>query len=135
MLRRYNDWPERLAEFTKGAERRLFRYGEWDCAMLSADCVRVLTGEDLAAEFRDQYDSAESAAYAIAKSGHGNLRDMVSAKLPEIEPLMAQRGDVVMIEQDGTDALGICVGIEIIAAGPDGLTRLPITAALAAWRV
>ena len=53
-------------------------------------------------------------------------------------PALAGRGDEVLFEMVapyGPQALGVCVGAHLAAPGPTAMVLLPITAALAAWRV
>lgn len=137
-MTRFEDWPTRLADFIKGAEKRPFSWGEWDCCLLAADWVLAVTGVDTAAELRGKYKSASGAARIIKQ--RGGILEMVRALtdaqgMPEINTRMAQRGDVCLVDTPLGDALGVCLGAKIACAGPDGLNLLPITAARAAWRV
>lgn len=137
-LTRFEDWPVRLASFIEGAEKRPFLWGEWDCCLLAADWVLAATGFDAAADFRGKYATAAGARRLIKK--HGDMLTMVRSLteahgMREINPKMAQRGDVCLVESIHGDALGVCIGARIACAGIDGLTDLPMPFAKAAWRV
>ena len=131
---RAQDWDIRLAQAINDRRDTQFVWGKNDCCLFAADCAIAMTGTDFAREFRGKYDSAFSAARQIAQ--RGGFRAMISGLLgAEIPLAMAQRGDVVMIEQDGQYALAICDGARLAAAGPDGLVWLAASAGITAWRV
>jgi hypothetical protein len=123
-----------------------FVWGTHDCALFAADSVQAITGVDIASDFRGKYhdeDTAiqtireitgienptveDAAAYCAAKHGMQELK----------HPLMAWRGDLVVLEESGRVIAGIVHlnGRHIVAAGEDGLKRLPITQVKRAWRV
>jgi len=111
-----------------------FSWGGHDCTLFAADCVLALTGTDPAAAYRDNYSSEAGAVAIIAAAG--SLRALVTAAMGmEINPKLAQRGDVVLIEAAGKEALGICVGVNLVAATTVGYRSLPMKRAVAAWRV
>jgi len=155
-MKRRDDWPERLAAFLEsrgcylGAQQKPFQWGTNDCAMFTCDAVQEMTGVDLAAEFRGYMDKSGAAA-ALAgyvrrrgiTSGCETLLEAVAVLvaaehgLEEIEPGMAQRGDVVLLRDDaGQHVLGVM--------GFDGLLAVMLVAGAAlviaeladrAWRV
>ena len=134
-LRRLDGWEERLALMVEVARHTPFAWGRHDCALFAADVVERITGVDLAASYRGCYRSAEGAARALRRQGHGGLADAVAAALPEIQVARARRGDVVVVTAQGRPALGICLGAQAACAGPLGLTLLPMAVATRAWRV
>ena len=92
-----------------------------------------MTGIDYSTPFRGKYlDEAGAAAVSVAAGG---IRAIATAALgAEIKPLMAQRGDVVLIESP-RPTLAICMGSEVVAPGPEGLEYRSIKPAVAAWRI
>lgn len=123
-----------------------FVWGRQDCALFAADGVLALTGVDIAADFRGQYTDEVSAFAAIARvTGvvHGAVADAAAycaAKHGLVEwkyPLMAQRGDLVVLEESGRLIAGLVHlnGRHLVCAGENGLHRLPISAVLRAWHV
>ncbi len=131
---RREDWPQRLAAFIESRRLQPFAWGENDCVTFAADCARELTGTDPIAELRGSWRTALEAARVLDELG--GLRAAVTQwQGDELPPALAQRGDAVLVEQLGRELLGVCVGDQIVAPGEHGAVWLPISAAVAAWRV
>lgn len=128
---RFQNWPVLLAEFIESRREAAFQWGERDCCLFAADAVFAITGQDFGADYRGQYDSALGAHRIINDAGG------VPALVPfeEVDPGFAQRGDVVMLDQDGRDVLGVHLGSTIAAQGVDGVVLVPPSAARKVWRV
>jgi hypothetical protein len=63
------------------------------------------------------------------------VRALADARLGAAIPvLMAQVGDVGLLQVDGRDSLALCGGSHWLAPGAQGLEVLPLDAAVAAWR-
>lgn len=137
-LKRFEDWPARLARALAEAARRPFAWGSHDCALFAAGVVQALTGTDPAAELRGRYETAAGAARALGSGGLAATAEALACAhgMEAIPPLMAQRGDVVLFETEGRDALGVVdLNGRIAAAGEAGLVVLPLSHAKRAWRV
>lgn len=128
---RYPDWPERLSDFIESRRHQKFKWGTQDCSMFACDSVLAITGTDIAIEQRGTYYTASGALRIIKDAG--GLRNLV--KLPEKHPGLAQRGDLVLVDQDGRELLGICLGDTYASAGADGLVFRPMAEAIIAWVV
>jgi hypothetical protein len=121
-----------------------FVWGGNDCCLFPADAILAMTGVDIAAEFRGRYTTAIGAKRAIRSVARGaTVGDAVAwcaqqhglAELPH--PRCAQRGDLVVLEEDGRDMAGL-VGLngrELVAVGEGGLVTFPIEQVKRAWRV
>lgn len=134
-MRRFEDWPRRLAAAIEAARTRPFTWGRHDCALWAADWVLACTGEDLAAGFRGRYATR---AQAVALLGaRGGLEAVVTSALgaPLATPRLARRGDVVSVTTDEGPALGVCDGPRAWFVGPHGLIAKPMAAWTTAWRV
>lgn len=134
-MRRRDDWPERLHAFIAERRELAHAWGGHDCCTFSFDWVLEATGEDLMAEWRGRYDSAFGAARMVAESGCADLGDLVATKLPEIPPLTAQRGDLVMFEAVSGPALAVVMGVNAAGVGPEGVTWVPMDRWTRAWKV
>lgn len=146
-LKRANHWATRsFHNFLVERASTPFTWGLHDCALFAADGILAMTGIDIAAEFRDQYTDEASAMATITKiTGVENPTVADAAAycanrhgLREWRyPLMARRGDLVVVEDSGRLIAGLVhlSGRHVVAAGEDGLMRLPITSIKRAWHV
>ncbi len=142
------DFAERLSGALDERRNRPFAWGRNDCALLACGLVDAATGVDYAAPFRGRYRTATGAARALRrflgppslKLRRAGLLEAAAEKitqdngLEEVPPLMAQRGDFVLVDAAEGPALGVCLGSHIIAAGPAGAVMRPLGAARRAWR-
>ncbi len=134
------DFAERLHDALSELRGRPFRWGQQDCALFACDVVAATTGVDYAAPFRGRYRTAAGAARALRRFAGGGLEAAAEKitqdnKLEEVSPLMAQRGDFILLDETAGPALGVCLGETFVAAGPSGTVTLPLTRARRAWRV
>jgi hypothetical protein len=129
------DWPERLAAYIEACRRKPFAWGRFDCCGFVAGGVKALTGRDPMAAWRGLYTTE---AEALALLGVGGLAAAVAEGMAgigaqEVPVPLAQRGDVVVLELPAGSSAGLCDGSHAFAAGPAGLTRLPMSLAVRAW--
>jgi hypothetical protein len=130
---RRHDWQMRLAAFAKERAAMPFEWGKNDCCLFAADAVLAMTGTDPAESLRG-YASALAAQRLVDEAG--GLRELVSQFLGgPVSPLMAAVGDVVLLENEGRDLLGICNGTNAVGPGEKGMAVLGMESALAAWKV
>ncbi|EJL77363.1 hypothetical protein PMI15_04685 [Polaromonas sp. CF318] len=137
-MTRYPDWPRRLTEHLAAVKRTPFIWGQHDCCTFAAGAVIAMTGTDAIAPWRGKYTSQRGAARFIAAAGGLHALTCTVMGEPMQTPALAGRGDLVMfemVEPYGPQALGICVGAQIAAPGPQGMVLLPISVASAAWKV
>ncbi|ATI54178.1 DUF6950 family protein [Sphingomonas melonis] len=133
---RHQDWEERLSLILDRKSDQPFKWGENDCALFAADCVKAMTGGDPAEAYRGKYDTARGAALALREHGEGTLLKTLRALFTEVSPHFAQRGDVVMLDATTT---GICVGRFSYFVGreegQEGLITMSTAACRYAFRV
>jgi len=136
-IKRYPDWPERLAKFIDAARMKPFVWGENDCCLFAMDCVAAITGQDLAQPYRGYTSQTQALRLLNRSGGIAGIADAVAAKydIPEITPLTAQRGDVCLFDIGRGDTLGIRAGEYIYAPGFKGLIGFPALQAVRAWRI
>lgn len=119
-----------------------FAWGSHDCALFAANAVEAITGVDIASEFRDKYTTQLAAIRTISKiTGGSTVVDAVAhcaekhGLAEHSYPLMAKRGDLVVIDNAGTLIAGVVHlnGRHVISVSETGLVRLPITNIVRAW--
>jgi len=138
---RQPNWPARLATLLESARSTPFAWGTHDCCTLAADAVLATTGQDPLAPLRGRWASADEAAQLLRLLGGLQADTSAALQAEPTAPAMAQRGDVVLLAMGNTQALGVCAGRWVVAAGPDGLAFVDLyartgdTRPLAAWRI
>lgn len=130
---RLDGWDTLLFQHIKSRAKMPFAWGEHDCVMFAVGCAQAMTGVDLAESYRG-YETQLQAARIIQDAG--GFRELVTLNVgPEISPKLARRGDWVMISQGDSLALAVCIGSDAIAPGKDKLVSVPMSEAIAAWRI
>lgn len=136
-MTRFPDWPARLEAFLFANADRKFKYGEWDCCLFVADAIHAMTGTDLAVGFRGYGKRSEGLGY-----GAYTVRSIVKAvtalyRMPEVEPVRASRGDMVLIRRPHDFSLGLVAlnGRSILIALKRGYGPIPLERAHQVWRV
>lgn len=130
-------WEARLISFVGSVARASFQPGVLDCALFFADGVQVMTGEDIAKPFRGKYKTLATGYRMLRKRGFNDHIEYVASIMPELpSPLSAQRGDcAVALDMDGAPALGIVQGEKVYFMTLNGLTLIPLTDTIRAFRV
>lgn len=129
------DWPDRLQAHIEEWRHKKFEWGKADCALFCLYAEKAICGSSRFDDFIGKYRSAAGSAKALLKIGGGDLAASVGARLVEIKPSKAQRGDVALIDTPLGDALSLVIGDKVAAMGQDGLIFLPLSAAKKAWKV
>jgi hypothetical protein len=124
--------------------RAPFVWGQHDCALFVADAVEQITGFDLAAECRNRYDSKESAMALLQELSGAGLEEYAAQiaqqnAMQEVGIKFAQRGDMVLYQQEFGNSLGIVSldGQRALFAVEDSATlqRVAVLQCSRAWRV
>lgn len=135
-LTRRADWEPRLYSAIEKMRHVPFQWGQHDCVLFSADLIEVITDVDLAAEFRDLYDSKKSALKILKTDFKGELINAVSHKLGEpVHKYKARRGDLVLMQTTSIPFLGIATGTNAVSPGEKELMLIPMRHWLKVWRV
>jgi hypothetical protein len=134
---RHPEWQKRLADVIAASEREHFAYGRHDCVQFAFRCAASVTGRKCIPAHRN-YKSKRGSQTAMRRAGFKSLGEVVGSVFELLSfPLLAQRGDIVLIDSTNGDALGV-VGIDgatVHCLGPQGFQNLPLSRAIQAWRV
>jgi hypothetical protein len=138
-MKRHHNWVAMLPAHTMPNRGRTFEWGRWDCALAVCDAIRAFTGVDPGAPYRGTY-STEAEARAITGGDLGKFAATIAALhgMPEVEPRMARRGDVVFVDNNTPEgALGIVdsSGVAAACVGEQGSIRVPLRRWKRAWHV
>ena len=100
-----------------------------DCGHFAAEVVRQQSGVCVLQDL--QWTSLKEAKRIVAETP---FADLVSARLPEIAPAFAHRGDIAGVEDaDFGVRLMMVEGEYLCAPGPSGLCRVPRKEMIRAW--
>jgi len=104
------------------------------------DCVRFITGWLEQSGHRielPQWDTPETARWAIRREGGRKVTDLVTARLGcPVAPYLAPWGSIAAFDRKPFDALGIVDGSRVVALSPlGGFHFMPLRAASLAWCV
>jgi hypothetical protein len=147
LITRKQDWDVRLFAYIEANSARPFVWGEFDCALFACDCVREMTGVDMASEFRGKYKSVRGALRLIKPfESLMGLANAIALRhgLEKVPWAFAQRGDIVIVPAPWLEcpavagpygALGIMCDRMALAPGLEGLIPVPPSTILGAWRV
>ena len=120
-----------------------FIYFEQDCAHIAADWVLEKTGADPLADLRVPADEPRSLLALMRRvRADGGMAAVATDRLgPPIPPLLAQRGDIVLVKSGrpigrvSGFTFGICTGSNVVVPDSAGLVFWPISTGVHAWRV
>lgn len=115
---RANGWEQKLNDQLLIASKRRFNKRKWNCARFAHACVVAVSGRDM----------------PWPRKKPGSLESNIDALLPRVEPLFAQRGDVVMANLP-EPMVGICIGPKAAFVLRQGLTTVPMSSVTRAWGV
>ncbi len=135
------DWQELMLAAIKERRETPFAWGEHDCVLFAFDVAQAVCAIDFAAPLRGKYRSERGAALALkrfAGAGLEEAAEKIAAEhgCPEVSPLTAQRGDLVILDGERGALLGVCVGDRVAQAGvKSGIQYAPLLSARRAWRI
>ena len=134
-MTRVDQWERRFYEVLEAAASRPLAYGQHDCALFVAQCIKAITGADFGDRFRGTYKTSRE-AFAVCQA-HGSLEALVTARLgPPGPPRRAKRGDIVAIPHARFGlSLGVCDGLSGIFIGQGGFLIAPRQEFSMSWPV
>jgi hypothetical protein len=134
---KFADWETRLQRHIEAQRDRVFKWGEFDCCTFAAGAVQAQTGRDIMPDW-DYAQKPRTIARLMRNLEHVVIEVVLRQRLPEVPVLCAQRGDLVMGRTDKGRAFMAVVGLDgwnCWAAGPVGLTAVPLDEMFHAWRI
>lgn len=136
-LTRLFDWDKRLSRLVSSIKDAPGVWGESDCLLTAAACIEAVTGQDIMAPWRGRYKTEAGAARLMRKEGCENVEDVLGKffGLPAVGTLLAQRGDVGVVEQDGVLCAGFVCDRGFLCRTETARIFLPQTAMKTAFRV
>lgn len=140
-IRRAPDWQTRLSRYIRQRRNIPFEWGVNDCATFACDGIAAMTGVDPARSLKG-YRTRRGADRALKKHGFADLKAAADALaeehgFPPVDPAYAQRGDLVLVETERGQCLGlVSLGIAGLAiANFEGVAFVSRRWATQAWRI
>lgn len=130
-MRRLPNWPSLLTVYIAAHRATVFEWGRHDCVTFAAGAVQAVTGRfPVMVDWGSQVDAVR------AVRALGGLAKAVDSVLPRLPfALLAQRGDVVLVERESRAWLAVVDAAGWIAPSTVGMVRGPLEAVSVAWRV
>lgn len=127
------------AALIRDARRKPFAWGSHDCVLFAASAVRVRTGRDALAELglSATWTNEEEAVAAVAAAG--GYRFALTRIFGEPVPILRARiGDLALAndpERGGRELMSVVHAGFLLVPSMRGLFSMPLSTAVAAWRV
>ncbi|TPK18054.1 hypothetical protein [Mesorhizobium sp. B2-5-7] len=135
-LSRLPDWDRRLARMVNHHNKTPGEWGVSDCLLTVMDAVIAVTGFDPAEDIRGGvYSTAAGAARVLLKRGHADVEAALASLFPSVAKLMAQRGDVGVVERNGTLSCGFMCDRGFAVKDERGLSFIPQSDIKTAFKV
>lgn len=110
--------------------------GNGHCLSFPADVALAITGKDPIAQVRGRFSSEREALELMLAHGCKSLSDIARKLFPEIPIVKARAGDWALVKNaDGTEGMGVIIGHQIAVRAQAGMGIVPLTWAVAAYRV
>lgn len=127
-------WEDALVRVIEKHSALPFQYGVSDCGYLAADTVFAITGEDILKPYRN-YNTEKGAARVLRKNKCDSLAGLFAKHLTETPVMLAQRGDIGVIDHNGDICAGVFTGAGFAVKSPIGVLFLDNLSPFKAFRV
>lgn len=128
---RLDGWESKMSQALE--KTGAFEWGTNDCCMFVFRVAEAITGIDYAKPYRG-YKTSKGAARRLLK--YGGVEGVANNSFGESKkPLLAKRGDAVLVKSGDDLTLGICVGDKIAVVTETGLVLISMREAINAWSI
>lgn len=110
-----------------------FQWGVSDCAVMCGDVMRAVTGRHVLKGYR--WASERGAIVELRRAGFATAIEFFTSGLDEIDPAMAMRGDIGVVDvgAHGLSSPAIIDGAWAFSKNTDGAVMVPATMIVRAW--
>ena len=126
---RVANWDAIGNDYLLSKREAVFEWGVCDCALFAADLVLLITGTDIAADYRGNYSDQVGAGAALREYGEGTLEATFDALFEAIPVADGARFDLAFSQ----GSIGIIVGDEALFVGEEGGVSGLVRIARASW--
>lgn len=118
-MKKLHDWDARLARWATGQVGTPFAWGGTDCAILAFEALDAMAGGNLAAQYRGEWNTELGARRFQIKHRTDLLKVILRAGCAPVEPHFQQRGDLLIVEENGFQCAHVCMGLRSLSSWPD----------------
>tara|TARA_R100001015_G_C4551479_1_gene113251 strand:+ start:382 stop:798 length:417 start_codon:yes stop_codon:yes gene_type:complete len=137
-MRKQIDWQIKFDKFIEANMEKPFEWGKWDCCLFSDACIKAMTGQSLIPKELVWKDK-ESALQTITDYGITLKNAIAKASkrkdLEKVDLNYLQKGDLIVMEQDGNNVCGIFNGAKTLGVNEEGIVVLKDFKIIEAWRI
>ena len=137
-MRKQTDWQIKFDNFVEANTDKPFEWGKWDCCLFSDACIKAMTGESLISK-ELHWDDKESALETIRDYGNTLKNSIKKASkrkdLEKVDLNYLQKGDLIVMEQDGNNVCGMFNGAKTLGVNEEGIVVLKDFKIIEAWRI
>ena len=137
-MRKQIDWQIKFDNFIEAHMEKPFEWGKWDCCLFSDACIKAMTGQSLIPKELVWKDK-ESALQAITDYGvtlKNSIKKASKRKdLEKVDLNYLQKGDLIVMEQDGNNVCGMFNGAKTLGVNDEGIVVLKDFKIIEAWRI
>ena len=108
--------------------------GASDCLFLAFRVADELAGTKFVEQHAGKYDSVAGGNRALKRSGYGSLAGVFEEHLERAAPALAAMGDVVIVERDGRQHAGVCLGQRFVSKTENGRVYYDLSEVRTAFR-
>ena len=130
---RVQSWPELLDNHVKSHADTEFKWGENDCCTFACNFIKQIINQDPMEDYRGKYKTLKGSL--STQDEYGTIEETMDRKFTSVHVSMARRGDALIYDINGYDALGICGGHYSYFMGVKGITKAPTLDCKLAWRI
>lgn len=136
-MKRSFDWRTRLHTELANWRTREFLWGESDCSFFFNACVLAMTDTNVLECLALQpYQDEKGVMVALANKGFDSISAVLTSLFDEEPPMMAQEGDIAVLEGAETgEGLGIVLGERVAVLGMKGFGTVARKRITRAFRV
>ena len=137
MSKRIENWETELFHWSWKAQRTPFAWGKFDCALMAASAVQVVTGKHPCPQLVGAYHDAEGALNSVrAYYGTTNFSDAAEMILGNpCDPMDIISGSVAYVQLSGRKLFAVRIGTQWLAPAQHGAIFIEPIRLLKTWRI
>lgn len=135
---RLDGWEKRLKAVIEKHQALPSDYARSNCYIIPDDAVEAIIGARMHPSLyngRNGPKTEKGAARRLLRHGFANVEEAFAARFERIPASLAQRGDIGVIERDGTVSGGLITAIGFMTRSAERVLFLPVSQVKTAFRV